>query len=141
MSEIQLPDKPSELIRLALSDLRKCEADPRYSIDMWAWHAPFLNDRCYVCLAGAVMAKSINASITDELAPSDFDGEISTKLNALDCFRLGDIAGGLDKLGIDTLNLPEAIEPDIEIADHYSNPTQFHADMESLAAMLEKHNL
>ena len=32
--------KPSELIRLAVSDLEKCEASP-YTIDMGDWHRGF----------------------------------------------------------------------------------------------------
>ena len=54
----ELPDKPSELIRLALADLRKCEADPRYLIDMAQWHRPVTSELCHVCLAGAVMART-----------------------------------------------------------------------------------
>ena len=38
--EPKLPDKPSELIRVALGDLAKCMADPRYFIDMRGWHIP-----------------------------------------------------------------------------------------------------
>ena len=53
-----LPDKPSELIRLALSDLEKCEGDSRYEVDMNEWHVPTQKGHvCYVCLAGSVMAK------------------------------------------------------------------------------------
>lgn len=33
---MNLPDKPSELIRLALADLALCAADPNYRIDMEA---------------------------------------------------------------------------------------------------------
>lgn len=35
-----LPDKPSELIRLAIKDLETCEASEKYAIFMGAWHEP-----------------------------------------------------------------------------------------------------
>lgn len=62
------PDKLSDLIRLALDDLRKCEENPQYTINMHVWyhHSPD-NNRCMVCLAGSVMAQTLQFASTDRL--------------------------------------------------------------------------
>lgn len=57
----QLPDKPSELIRLAVADLERAEASPDYIIDMGCWHEPIPNGLCAVCFAGAVIAGTLGA--------------------------------------------------------------------------------
>jgi len=56
---IELPHKRSELIRLAVADLEKCEHDSRFIIDMSCWIIS-TRDTCAVCLAGSVMAQTLN---------------------------------------------------------------------------------
>ena len=34
----KLPEKKSELIRLALKNLQECEEDPKYKVNMARWH-------------------------------------------------------------------------------------------------------
>ena len=74
----RLPDKPSELIRTSIRDLVLCELDPKYEIDMADWHVPYFTDEacdnddwsdanvktCNVCLAGAVMSKTLGYDIS-----------------------------------------------------------------------------
>jgi hypothetical protein len=85
-----LPDLPSALIVVALADLAKVEADPRYAVNMSWWHRPKdKSRRCVVCLAGAVMAKTLGSDPTKYLAPYSFDRDVAQKLNALDAFRVG----------------------------------------------------
>jgi hypothetical protein len=95
-----LPDKPSELILLALSDLEACEKDPNYKIDMYSWHSPTYGKICLVCLAGSVMAQTLKAYSFQNLLPHDFSEEIAKKLTALNLFREGDVARGLRELNI-----------------------------------------
>lgn len=87
-----LPDKISELIRVALYDLEQCERDDRYRIEMMDWHVPdevgVEDPVCEVCLAGAVMAKRLGIS------PHFYAGagtiqEESHKLTALDALGRG----------------------------------------------------
>jgi hypothetical protein len=52
----QLPDKLSALVREAHAALVKIAADPRYVVDMDAWHFPGKDGRCHVSPAGAYMA-------------------------------------------------------------------------------------
>lgn len=79
----RLPDRPSELIRLALRDLRSAIASG-YLVNMNDWHTPLLRReggefvvsrdergraRCEVCLAGAVMACSLGAPRDRDMGP------------------------------------------------------------------------
>lgn len=77
MSKIKLPNKPSELIRLAVKDLVLVENDKRYSVNMHEWHTPWFVDNdydidyeseesviiCSVCFAGSVMAKTLDYAL------------------------------------------------------------------------------
>lgn len=53
----QLPNKLSELLRIALEDLKKAEQSPEYIINMDNWSLyNGSTKKCEVCLAGAVVA-------------------------------------------------------------------------------------
>jgi hypothetical protein len=139
----QLPDKPSELLRTALSDLRACEGDPKYKINMHWWHRARL-DGCYVCLAGAVMAKTLEFSFEENVAVYNFDnffdrkGELNSKLSALDWFRRGEIFDAFVDLGV---KKPETLPDEITITPYEEGPEEFHRDMEGLITMLEQEGL
>ena len=96
----KLPEKLSELIRVALADAKLIQKDPRYKINMSTWHSPAnsriredTGTRCYVCLAGCVMAKSLGFSPQEFHEPSQLDQELERKLRALDLIRSGDVIG------------------------------------------------
>jgi hypothetical protein len=113
-TEDNLPNLPSELITVALADLAKVEASGFYTVDMSRWYE-FKRDRdfedysepshiagCAVCFGGSVIAGSLGANAQapvsglNYLTPEDFHSPtIRAKLWALDCFRQGDIQGGL----------------------------------------------
>lgn len=81
--KIDLPDKPSELIRIGVRDLRACAADANYVVDLDVWHRPDRQGRCLVGLAGAVMAQSGKASIKRSLFPIDYALPVQRKLWAI----------------------------------------------------------
>lgn len=58
---IELPNKLSDLLELAVRDVQKCEAEPaRFALHMGNWHRPDAGKGvCVVCMAGAVMAQTI----------------------------------------------------------------------------------
>ena len=56
-----LPDKLTDLLELALSDLKKVADSPKYYIHMERYYNGSRTGPCMVCFAGAVMAKSLNA--------------------------------------------------------------------------------
>lgn len=125
----QLPGKYSELIRLAIADLEKCENDPLYRIDMYFYHQPHFN-HCYVCLAGAVMAKTLGAKVDKTCLPSYFTYRQKVMLENLDLLRDG-IFHGLPEKEAEVLN--EHPAP----ADYKIKPEQFKADMLAISDKLE----
>ena len=128
----KLPDKPSELIQLALDDLEKCEqADNDIVINMgsWAYYEDLGYDggvTCEVCFAGSVLVQTVGltadrfdwtASDYYDVCPSEIgeyledvtDDEVldlRDKCYALNSFRVGRI----DK-GLKYLNLLEKFKP------------------------------
>jgi hypothetical protein len=136
----ELPDKPSELIRLALADLRKCEADPRYLIDMAECYRPVTSELCYVCLAGAVMAKTLGQDIWVDSNPLSFERDIRDKFNALHFFMCGYVGLGIARMGLMDENI-ERLEFDRKITPYGSSVMRFHKDMANLTDDLEKAGL
>jgi hypothetical protein len=132
-----LPDKPSELLTLALADLESVEKDPRYRVDMGDWHKPY-PEYCSVCLAGAVMAQTINMSPKKLGVPSSFSKEISGKLLALDAIRRGFVALAVSDLGIE---LPDDFPDYVPVAYYERDRNKFFSDMRAMAALLREHGL
>lgn len=138
--ECMLPDKPSELIRLALADLEKIEADPRYEVDMSTWHKPEftfdgqMRSVCAVCFAGAVMAKTCNIPLEELIQPEQFEEDQMNKFAALDAFRSGRIESGLRWMHIPMARMPDYVS----IHDYSGFPSLFKDDMAKLALMFEK---
>ena len=97
---VKLPDLPSELLALALDDLEKCQADEHYSFYMGTWHKPSDYDAirpsdegvvCNVCVAGAVIGKTLGAHPEHSYTPSFYNFDTSYKLLALDNLRMGSV--------------------------------------------------
>ena len=144
-----LPDVPSELILLALHDLELCEKDPRYSIEMSEWHNPAyqnsvvgtLNMRlnfevCAVCLAGSVMAKTLNTAIDERRYPQNFNEE--KKFWALEHFRSGELSEGLDALGIVADDYPVNYDISGVMCDYEDGPEKFKSQMKAIATELKE---
>ncbi len=93
---VTLPKKPSELLRLAWEDVRQIRKDKRYAFEMGEWCQFHDDGPCLVCVAGAIMVKSLGLtkrdsrkghSFQDEILPADTsEGEA---LKAVDDFRTG----------------------------------------------------
>ncbi|MGI0076391.1 MAG: hypothetical protein ACREAU_03180 [Nitrosopumilaceae archaeon] len=151
--KITLPDRPSELIRWGLKDLRACEEDPVYKIDMSAWHRPLVYDGivrdCLVCLTGAVLAKTFLCPLANEFTPSMleitdlpsiaynsiFEVDILIKkLKALDHFRDGAISYAFATLGTP---IPGGISSRVHIIRYADSQNKFYQNMEQLALTLE----
>jgi hypothetical protein len=97
---IRLPRVMSELITIALRDLRKVERSPRYLVNMGMYHGRLWGDmRCHVCFAGSVMAKSLRAVHGAGLYPEHFPRNES-QLYALDCLRTGEVASAAEALNV-----------------------------------------
>ena len=142
-----LPNKPSELILLALQDLKSAEASEKYEIEMGNWHFPpnlisyFSSEveipPCQVCFAGSVMAFSLEADINRYYEPNDFPGE-ERKLRSLDEFRTGHVTYGMKDFygNKDTIDYEEI---DSYFIPHYpDNREGFHQAMADLADYLKE---
>lgn len=134
-----LPDKPSELLRLAVEDLKKAEETPYYQINMGNWHQLSWNwetdsSRCEICLAGAVMAFSLGTSRDRSEYPDKFPEDTRSKLLALDLFRQGGIGHALSYI---KLTLPDSLPASVRVAVYSINPRLFKKDMLRIANLLE----
>lgn len=90
----KLPDKLSDLIRVAVADMRKVAKNPAYVLDAYTWHEPREADDgslgpCLVCMAGAVMAGTLGSDPEEPLSTGDFEEYESNRLDALDDVRTG----------------------------------------------------
>lgn len=151
-----LPNKPSALIRLALADIKKVEADPDYKVDMgtWMFTRPGAVDAdvCEVCFAGAVLAKRLNvpppeASKQISLDEAVGEGTLDDKLSMLDCFRSGDIVEGLMQhpglgvIAVDTTSRLRIYERELGHLEYSDAPARWKQIMRELATRLEAYNL
>ena len=140
----QLPDLPSELLRLALSDLRKCEQDPTFRIDMGVWLLPAgVNtlfersyDQCSVCLAGSVMAQTLKHPLGLSGGPRDWRFDTASKLYALNYFRTGIVVAAYVWL---RRSRPKEIPSHVPVCRYDQDKEMFHKDMDELVHLLETH--
>ena len=91
--------------------------------------SPLDDEICSVCLAGAVMAKSLDTYRSEPYDPSDFSSYIQLPLRALEAFRKGHIG-----LAMELLGYPEQSHtPDRFITDYNSDSSnEFFDDMMDL---------
>lgn len=140
-TKTRLPDKLSELLRVALVDLEKCEDDSRYFINMDVWHSGAFGGICHVCLAGSVMAQSIGLDRTEFKYPGSLgDRSVVGKLRAINFLRMGEVGSALAVLrdcdADRIIGRGHALDRD-NIALYQWQSTQFKADMRQLADDLE----
>ena len=89
-----LPNKASDLLELAMKDIKKIEKNPVYILDMGSWHQPEFQNfdfDCAVCLAGCVMANTLEIEAELSREPEDFKDDIRLKLYAIDELRGGEM--------------------------------------------------
>ena len=110
IKDIMSPDipasevKPSELLEVALHDMKIIDKDQRYSFDMTTWHFPLPYDdqesgECEVCMAGSIMAaRLMPGACGKRLFPESFPRETYLKLQAVDSLRQFNIKSALSLL-------------------------------------------
>lgn len=136
------PFWPSPLIRAALDDLEKMEADPRYTVDMKIYHLAGYRSTCVVCLAGAVMAGHLVAPPDKDIVPTDYVDagypEVAGALYALDSFRQGLVSIALGEMEIAAPpGFPHRLGR-VAITPYEDDPAAFKRDLRHLADELEK---
>ena len=90
------------------------------------------DNRCFVCLAGSVMAQSLEASPLLDVVPGHFDSDTREKLVALDCFQQGETARALWFLG-EWRSFPER-----HLTPYAESPERFKKDMWQLVTDLQQ---
>lgn len=86
----ELPTCMCGILRRAVEDVMVVAKMPKYRISMASWHEP--NGVCKVCMAGAVMARTLRADRKYVYEPSDFESE-EYALYAVNSMRVGDMVG------------------------------------------------
>jgi len=144
-----LGKKPSTIIRRALDDLKAVEKNPKYCVDMGAWHEPRYDDRaigpepvCAVCLAGAVIANRLHADPNDDLSPGMIgmisrSQDLANKLDALDDFRMGNVHTALDTMGKLTPRALIEVPDDVTVPPYNVNRAGFKRALRRIAAKLQ----
>lgn len=105
---IELPNKLSDLLELAVRDVQKCEAQPaRFSLHMGNWHKPDAGKGvCVVCMAGAVMAQTIGIPdqaerfVFEDRACEDDIEPHRRAMSAINEMRIGLIGAAAAQLGL-----------------------------------------
>ena len=130
--------KSSELIRIAVGDLKKVLASPKHEINMDEWIQP-TSTACYVCLAGAVLINTFEYSDDKKVIAFDQPPEVEFLMYRLNRLRKGavrDFLGG-DKSKVSNDILSHQIDP-FTYAD---DGAKFIEQLESLATKLESYNV
>jgi len=142
-----LPDRVGDLIRLAVKDLTLCEANPDYNVQMNSWHSyEEGNGICYVCLAGSIMAQSLEIKSTMTVEPSFFREGLKLKLGFLNfCRHLTSYSpkGEHYQRHHTFKNYDKLIEGEdfYKPAAYEVDPGQFKADILHLADLMDKYDV
>ena len=130
---LALPDKLSDLLELALSDLEKVEALPKYKVDMMQWHTN-IGDVCAVCLAGSVLAMTGKMEYGLNYSASMLPRPIADKLLALNALREGNVyAAEFYLTGAGSVHAL-----DVVVTPYYQSPELFKADIRRLILLLRE---
>ena len=142
---IKLPRKPSDLLALALNDLRKVEKSKKYRVGMYVWHRPALDSTpCEVCMAGAVMAKTLGVSRYESRLPDSFPPPVECKLDALDAFRNYMWRSGFSEMGVSESRSKKACDALCSIHDkvsHEKDLNGFHRNMRKAVRIMRTHGV
>ena len=132
---IEKTPTPQDLIRVGIEELERRENSPKYKIDMGHFYFyEDISDICYICLGGAFL---LGAFPRHRKHPIEESNEMRRRRLSLDCFRTGNVHGGLFALGI-TGDLSE--DAFISVADYDVAPLTFKTQMLCLAEFLEEFN-
>lgn len=140
-----LPNKMSELLKLAMKDLAKVEKQKKkYDIYMHDWYIPkdeFYKEKCQVCLAGSVLATTCklgdSANFNFENNSNGLPQSLERKLVAINALRVGEVQEAFGILN-PLLNL-EGL--DRNIIDYQTSKKLFKKEINQLIKDLEKVNL
>ena len=153
----RLPERLGALLEVGLGDLRACEASGGYRVEMRRWHEPARDGRCRVCLAGAVMARSLGvprdvmASAQGRHGPGGewmdgcgeaWDDRTRGQLLALDRVHTGRVDAALAALAVGAWERgPPPAGLDREVPEYGTDRAGWHEAMEGLQQALKERGL
>ena len=153
---VRLPEKPSDLIRLALKDLALVERSKIYDVDMGEWHTTRKDEErgvtCMVCFGGAVMSRTFQTPINKYALPEQMPYKAYNwnRLDALNEFREGRIQFGLSSidrkfsqtyLSSKHKDIFDKVEKLSNLLDYHHDPALFKRSMRKIANLLEEMEL
>lgn len=144
---MRLPDKLHELLHLALHDLEMVQKDPSYTINMGDWHNYSSRVKtCYVCLAGCVMANSLEVPYAVTIEPANLGGSEEDDHNAkclyaLDRLRLGRVGEAIAASKGIIYTEPTKHPLDFDAIDYHCATSLWFKQMKELEQELEERNL
>ena len=108
-----LPKKLWQWIDAAEVDALAVADDPAYILNMDVWHLP--DDAvCHVCLAGAVMARTLQVPKHYSAGVAHVPFKIMRALVAIDSLRALDFTGCLDSFYPDGHSVPDVVESGVQ---------------------------
>lgn len=143
-NEVKLPKKLSDLIVVAIKDLKAVEKSKTYEVNMSQWHTAYERPKvgtpatkCSVCFAGSVMAKSMKLNPETQINDPDyFSAHNRQRLYALDTLRSGDVEKALDQIGD---SMPDSLTFEHQVVPgYYGNPVGFKDKMLEIAKTLKQ---
>jgi len=88
LKEQTLPDTMHGLLAVAIADA-KAISRRKYQPHFGYWHCPLDNGKCLVCLAGSIIARSLNSPSTAMIRPSFLSPGVQRKMDAINAMRHG----------------------------------------------------
>lgn len=138
---LQLPTLPSAVLKIALDDMELVEKDKRYRIHMGTWHSGRAwGDKCAVCFAGGVMAKTFDCDITATCFPAGFGVWNSQIFLALDYIKSGNVLEFLTLLRV-PLSTIKCYCNINDLPTYETNPTLFKKKLREFQSVLESEGL
>lgn len=134
----ELPDLPSDVLSMALTDLEAVERDPRYEICMLSWHDYYESTKkCAVCLAGALMVGMglpHDADMGDE-ENGPFRPREWSMFYMINEFRRGHLHQGLRDVAVSD-GARELVPRMVQVVPYVSNPEKFREQMRGIVETL-----
>jgi len=99
--DIRRVKRLSTLLRIAVEDAKAVARMKGYKLNMSVWHQPDSYGICHVCMAGAVVARSLGFAkvYVAPLDEEDIDREVSDRMLAINYMRNGNFYGAFSQLG------------------------------------------
>ena len=131
-----LDAKPSDLLDIALEDLQLVQEDNEYELRMEFWHEyNHKNDKCFVCLAGAVLSFSLSCNREVNVELCDFTPKVKDRLTAINSLRIGDVEEAFRLL---RLNQDEGAKFNRRVSSYRDLPEEAVAEWQKLASDLKR---